>query len=308
MPANRPRRMSSRRRPKIEQSTAIAREQIERAAAQLGEQIVNAHLAGRRSSRGGSPVKLMRRSSLNSSMCCAGFTSALLGLALSAVPAVPLHAQQPARQPSAGSANSGESFDARNCCSREAARGQGRERRVRHSAAVQKLGSFLGLNTEQAATAFTLFNFLVLAIGVGYVLLKTLPKTFRCPQLADSEAACRRAHRDRRGQRPPELGRSSPLEARRPDRRRCAHRPRPTPAKEEHRIRASVEDEKSKILAAAESEIQSATAAARRDIQQFAAGLAIEQAARKLVVTAETDRLLVESFARQLTGDNGGQN
>jgi F-type H+-transporting ATPase subunit b len=47
---------------------------------------------------------------------------------------------------------------------------------------------------------------------------------------------------------------------------------------------------------------------ARREIQQFAAELAIEQAARKLVVTAETDRLLVESFARQLTGEPGGQN
>jgi F-type H+-transporting ATPase subunit b len=73
-------------------------------------------------------------------------------------------------------------------------------------------------------------------------------------------------------------------------------------------MRASIEEERSKILAAAEAEIQSATAAARRDIQQFAAGLAIEQAARKLVVTAETDRLLVENFARQLSGDNGVQN
>jgi F-type H+-transporting ATPase subunit b len=79
-------------------------------------------------------------------------------------------------------------------------------------------------------------------------------------------------------------------------------------AKEEQRIRASVEEEKSKILAAAEAEIQSATATARREIQQFAAGLAIEQAARKLVVTAETDRLLVENFARHLTGDKGGRN
>jgi hypothetical protein len=37
---------------------------------------------------------------------------------------------------------------------------------------------------------------------------------------------------------------------------------------------------------------------ARREIQKYAAELAIEQAARKLVVTAETDRLLVESFAQ----------
>jgi F-type H+-transporting ATPase subunit b len=81
-------------------------------------------------------------------------------------------------------------------------------------------------------------------------------------------------------------------------------------AHDEERIKASVEDEKQKILAAAEQEITAATALAQRQIQQYAAELAIEQAARKLVVTAETDRLLVQNFARRLTGDDSkkGQN
>jgi F-type H+-transporting ATPase subunit b len=61
-----------------------------------------------------------------------------------------------------------------------------------------------------------------------------------------------------------------------------------------------VEDEKAKILAAAEAEIQSATTLARREIQKYAAELAIDQAARKLVITADTDRLLVEAFANKL--------
>ena len=45
-------------------------------------------------------------------------------------------------------------------------------------------------------------------------------------------------------------------------------------------------------------------------MRQYAAELAIDQAARKLVVTAETDRLLVQSFAQRLTGDDskGGKN
>jgi F-type H+-transporting ATPase subunit b len=49
---------------------------------------------------------------------------------------------------------------------------------------------------------------------------------------------------------------------------------------------------------------------AQRSLQKYAAELAIEQAARKLVVTAETDRLLVQNFARRLVGENssGGQN
>jgi F-type H+-transporting ATPase subunit b len=81
-------------------------------------------------------------------------------------------------------------------------------------------------------------------------------------------------------------------------------------AKEEQRIKASVEDEKKKIVAAAEQEISVATLHAQKQLQQFAADLAIEQAARKLVITAETDRLLVQNFAQRLTGDDSkkGQN
>src|SRR5437588_8469763 len=48
-----------------------------------------------------------------------------------------------------------------------------------HSPSVRKLGAMVGLNAEQAATAFTVANFVVLAALVGWFLLKTLPKTFR---------------------------------------------------------------------------------------------------------------------------------
>jgi F-type H+-transporting ATPase subunit b len=75
-------------------------------------------------------------------------------------------------------------------------------------------------------------------------------------------------------------------------------------ALDQQRITASVEEDKQKILAAAEQEIAAATALAQRQLQQYAAELAIDQAARKLIVTAETDRLLVQSFARKLTGDD----
>jgi F-type H+-transporting ATPase subunit b len=177
----------------------------------------------------------------------------------------------------------------------------------RHSAAVQKLGHIFGLDAEHAATAFTLINFLILAIAVGYGLLKLLPRTFAArntaiqKQLVDARTATEEAS-----------ARLNSVEARlaKLDDQIAGmrHQAEEDAAKEAQRIRANVEEEKSKILAAAEAEIQAATTAARRDIQQFAAGLAIEQAARKLVVTAETDRLLVENFARHLTGDNGGQN
>jgi F-type H+-transporting ATPase subunit b len=79
-------------------------------------------------------------------------------------------------------------------------------------------------------------------------------------------------------------------------------------AREEQRFRATVEEEKQKILAAAEQEIAAATIHAQQQLKQQAAELAIEHAARKLVVTAETDRLLVQGFAERLTGEKKGQN
>jgi F-type H+-transporting ATPase subunit b len=65
-------------------------------------------------------------------------------------------------------------------------------------------------------------------------------------------------------------------------------------------------------VAAAEAEIENATTQARRDIQRYAVELAVEQAARNLVITADTDRMLVENFAQRLgdemDNDKGNQN
>ena len=178
-----------------------------------------------------------------------------------------------------------------------------------HSDTVRGLGAKVGLNEEQAATAFTVVNFVVLAGLLGWFLVKTLPKKFRDrsteiqKQLVDARTATEEAS-----------ARLSSVEDRlsKLDGQIAAMRAQAEKdsAHDEERIKASVEDEKQKILAAAEQEITAATALAQRQIQQYAAELAIEQAARKLVVTAETDRLLVQNFARRLTGDDSkkGQN
>jgi F-type H+-transporting ATPase subunit b len=179
--------------------------------------------------------------------------------------------------------------------------------KYRHSPAVRTMGSWIGLNPEQAATAFTIFNLLVLLGGVGYLVAKNLPKAFRKrssdiqKHLVDARTATEEA-----------TARLSSVEARlsKLDGQIAAMRTQAEAdsARDEQRIKASVEEEKMKILAAAEAEIQAATALARREIQSYAADLAIDQAARKLVVTAETDRLLVESFAHRLMADIGSEN
>ena len=177
----------------------------------------------------------------------------------------------------------------------------------RQSPMVRKLGAMVGLNPAQAATAFTLFKLLVLVAAVGYAAAKMLPKAFRKrsseiqKQLVDARTATEESS-----------ARLSSVEQRlsRLDDQIATMRTQAEAdsARDEQRIHDSVEEEKKKILAAAEAEIQAATAAARREIQAYAADLAIDQAARKLVVTAETDRLLVESFANRLMAEKGSEN
>jgi F-type H+-transporting ATPase subunit b len=177
------------------------------------------------------------------------------------------------------------------------------------SPSVKAIGSKLGLGTEQAATAFQVANFVVLALLVGWFLVKTLPGVFRDrntaiqKDLVDARTATEEASLRLSGVEV----RLSKLDGQIADMRAQAEK---DSAADEQRIKASVEEEKKKILASAEQEIAAATTQAQRQIQQYAAELAIEQAAKKLVVSAETDRLLVQNFARRLTGDDSkeGQN
>jgi F-type H+-transporting ATPase subunit b len=178
-----------------------------------------------------------------------------------------------------------------------------------HSDMVKRLGAKLGLNVEQSATAFTVFNFVLLAGFVGWMLVKILPKTLRnrTSMIQKSLADARTATEDARARLGSVEERLSKLDSEIAAMRVNAEQ---VSGAEEQRIKASVEDEKKKIIAAAEQEIVAATLHAQKQLQQHAAELAIEQAARKLVVSAETDRLLVQGFAQRLAGDESkkGQN
>lgn len=169
----------------------------------------------------------------------------------------------------------------------------------RMSPAVTKLGAMAGMGPETAANVFTIFNIVVLFAAVIYGAGKALPKVFKArscgiqKQLVDARSATEEAQ-----------ARLGSVEARlsKLDEQIAAMKVQAEAdaLREELRIKTSVEEEQKKIVAAAEAEIANAATMARRDIQKFAAELAIEQAAKNLVVTAETDRLLVQSFAAKL--------
>lgn len=177
----------------------------------------------------------------------------------------------------------------------------------RKSKAVVAIGRHLGLDPDQSATAFEVLNFLILAGSLGYVAAKVLPKAIRGRNAAirkhitDAEVATKEARARLSGVEERLAKLDGELAAMRSHAEQEAIR-------EEQRFRAAVEEEKRNILAAAEQEIAAATIHARQQLKQQAAELAIEQAARKLVVTAETDRLLVQGFAERLTSEKKGQN
>ncbi len=177
----------------------------------------------------------------------------------------------------------------------------------RHSASVQKIGRLVGMSPEQAATAFTILNFLVLLGGVGYLCAKTLPKAFR-----DRSSGIQKGLVDARTVTEEANARLKLVEARlsKLDDEIAGMRKQAEAdaVREDARLKISMEQETAKVLAAAETEIQAATSAARRELQRHAAELAIDQATRRLEISAETDRLLIESFAQRLVGEKGGQN
>lgn len=233
--------------------------------------------------------------------------SALPGLLLAALwlsPQTAIFAQEPAPSTASGEGSTPEAH------SPEKNRQEVDESDAyRHSAVVKFLGSKLGMNPDQAATAFEVTNFAILAVLVGVFLTKTLPKTFlnRTGAIQKHLVEARMATEEATARINSVEARLSKLDAQIAAMRDQAEKDW---SAEEERVKAAVEEEKQKIVAATEQEIASATAQARRQIQMFAAELAIDQAAKKLVVTAETDRLLVQSFARRLTGndDREGQN
>lgn len=177
------------------------------------------------------------------------------------------------------------------------------------SPSVVWLGSKLGMNADQSAKAFEWVNFLMVAAALGWVAAKLVPKILRGrndaiqKHLADARTATEEARARLSGVEERLAKLDGEIAAMR------AHAEQDA-ARDEQRIKASVEEEKKKILASAEREIAAATAHAQKQLQQHAAELAIEQAARKLVVSAETDRLLVQGFAKRLAGDESkkGQN
>jgi F-type H+-transporting ATPase subunit b len=158
---------------------------------------------------------------------------------------------------------------------------------------------------ETVARTFEFFNFAIIVLAIVVPLYKFLPRYLRTRReklSADIEAA-RKMTEDANA-------RLSAVEAQmsRLDEEIAKFRSEVERQSEadEARIKASMKEESERILKSAEQEIDSAAAQARRVLRNFAADLAIEQAAQQLKLTAETDRELIAEFVGDVSRNGSG--
>jgi F-type H+-transporting ATPase subunit b len=230
----------------------------------------------------------------------------VLGL-LSAVVVAPGHvAAQQATPATAQSAPGGEAAVEKAIDKAGATENAGEDENIyRHTPLVQSLAKVFHLDVETTARIFEFINFAIIALAILIPLGRIMPKVIRkrSETLKHDLATARKTTADANT-------RLSAVEAKlsKLDSEIAAIRAQveEDSKHDEVRIKASIEEESGRIVAAAEQEIAVAAAQARRGLRHFAADLAIEQAAKQLVLTPETDRALIAQFVGDAA--KGGQN
>ncbi len=179
----------------------------------------------------------------------------------------------------------------------------------RHAANVKLIAHALHLSTESKAQISECLNSGILIFAILFLFGKTHPKSILNrtatiqKKLIEARTATEEAN-ERLSAIEAKLAKiGEDIEAIRQQSERDA-------LEDERRIKQALEDERERIVKSAEQEIESAGAAAQRELKRFAAGLAIDQAAKKIQLTADSDRQLVERFGKDLIGQfgKGGQN
>lgn len=179
----------------------------------------------------------------------------------------------------------------------------------RHTKLVGKLANVFHLDIETMARIFEWINTAFILLVILIPIAKFLPKLIRKRKqtLAHELETARRTTADANT-------RLSAVEAQmaRLDEEIAKIRAQveEESKQDEVRIKATLQEESARIFSAAEQEIAAAASHAQRGLRHFAADLAIEHAAKQLVLTPETDRALIDEFVAQATSGTakGGRN
>ena len=164
----------------------------------------------------------------------------------------------------------------------------------------------LNLSIDKTADIYEIINFLIIVLAIGVPLFRFLPKYLRRrkQKLADDIESARKATEDANARLSAVEAKLSKLDE---EIQKFRSEVEAESKQDEARIKASLADENARIVEAAEQEIGMAAAQARRGLRNFAAGLAIDQAARQLVLTPETDRALIAEFVGDVVRAGAGK-
>lgn len=179
----------------------------------------------------------------------------------------------------------------------------------RHTPLVKKLAHAFNLDVETTARLFEWINFAIIMLVIILPIAKFLPRILRKREetLKKNLETARKTTADANAR----LSAVEAKLARLDDEIARIHAQVEEESKrDEEHIKASLQEESARIFAAAEQEIAAAAAHAQRSLRHFAADLAIEQAAQRLVLTPESDRALIDEFVREANqgGAKGARN
>jgi F-type H+-transporting ATPase subunit b len=172
---------------------------------------------------------------------------------------------------------------------------------------VKATAKATGWSVELVARLFEIINFLIVALGLGIPLFRLMPKVFRkrSETVRSSLEEARKATEDANARLSAIESKLAGLDT---EIARMQTQMEADSVADEARIKASIGEESTRIVTSAEQEIGQAAAQARRQLRQFAADLAIEQAAQQLSLTDETDQALIAEFIASADGaSQGGQ-
>lgn len=165
----------------------------------------------------------------------------------------------------------------------------------RHTPLVQSLAKMFHLDVETTARLFEFINFAIIALAILIPLVRIMPRVIRkrSETLKHDLETARKTTADANTRLSAVEAKLSKLDTEIASIRTQVEQ---ESKQDEQRIKASIGEESEHILTAAEQEISLAVAQAKRGLRHFAADLAIEQAAKQLVLTPETDRALIAEF------------
>ena len=186
---------------------------------------------------------------------------------------------------------------------REASGEEEENANLKHAKPVQWLARTIGWSVHGTHLLLSGLNFAIIAVVVFWAARKFLPATFRHrttsiqQALQEARAASQDANRrlsdieNRLRQLDVEIGQMQ------------ANAEKESAA-EEARIQKAAEDDVRKVVVAAEQEIAAAAKQARRELSNHTASLAIALASKQINVDANTDQVLVRTFAAKLASNN----